>query len=97
MASDSAVPENNGAVHTVDQIIKTVMSSTAEAELRALYINFHESIPARQLLEAMGNRQPPTPMQTDNSTALGVITNKIHPKRTKAMDIHFHWLHCRAN
>ena len=39
MASDIAVPENNGAVHTVDQIIKTVMSSAAEAELGGLYIN----------------------------------------------------------
>ena len=29
MASDIAVPENNGAVHTVTQIIKTVLSSTA--------------------------------------------------------------------
>ena len=39
MASDIAVPENNGAVHTVAQIIKTVMSSAAEAELGAFYIN----------------------------------------------------------
>ena len=39
MASDIAVPKNNGAVHTVAQIIKTLMSSAAEAELDALYIN----------------------------------------------------------
>ena len=39
MSSDIAVPENNGAVHTVTQIIKTVMSSAAEAELGVLYIN----------------------------------------------------------
>ena len=39
MASDIAVPENNGAMHTVVQIIKTVISSVAEAELGALYIN----------------------------------------------------------
>ena len=45
----------------------------------------------------MGNRQPQTPMQTDNSTTLGVVTNKIQPKRTKAMDMRFHWLRCRAN
>ena len=50
MASDIAVPENNGAVHTVAQIIKTVMSSAAEAELGALYINCREAIPARHLL-----------------------------------------------
>ena len=62
MASNIAVPENNGAVHTVTQIIKTVMSSAAEAELGALYINCREAIPAQHLLEAMVHRQPPTAM-----------------------------------
>ena len=97
MASDIAVPKNNGAVHTFAQIIKTVMSSAAEAELRALYINCRESIPAQNILKAMGNNQPPNPMQTDKSTALGVVTNKIQLKRTKAMDMSFRWLRCRSN
>ena len=97
MASDIAIPKNNGAIHTVAQIIKTVMSSAAEAELGALYINCREEIPARHLLEAMGHHQYPTPMQTDNSTALGVVTNKIQPKWTKAMDMSFQWLRCREN
>ena len=46
MASNIAVPENNSTVHTVTQIIKTVMSSAAEEEIGALYINCRESIPA---------------------------------------------------
>ena len=96
MDSDTTYPNNNGAVLTIAQIIKAVMSSAAEAELGALYINCREAIPARQLLEEMGHKQPPTPMQTDNTTALGVITNTINPKRTKAMDMRFHWLRCRA-
>eukprot|EP00804_Cyclotella_cryptica_P018678 CCRYP_007188-RD/>CCRYP_007188-RD protein AED:0.48 eAED:0.48 QI:0/-1/0/1/-1/0/1/0/59 len=45
----------------------------------------------------MGHPQPPTPIQTDNSTALGVVNNTIQPKHTKAMDMRFHWLHCRIN
>jgi hypothetical protein len=48
----------------------------------------------RHLLKEMGHKQPPTPIQTDNSTAHGVITNNIQPCRTKAMDMRFHWLHC---
>ena len=92
MASDISVPKNNGAVHTVAQIIKTVMSYAAESELGAIYINCRKAIPARHLLKAMGRNQPPTPMKTDNSTALGVVTNKIQPKWTKAMDMRFHWL-----
>ena len=97
MSRNIVIPENNGAVHIVAQIFKTVISSAAEAELKALYINCREEIPAQHLLEAMGHNQPPTPMQTDNSTSMSVITNKIQPKRTKAMDMRFHWLRIRAN
>ena len=73
------------------------MSSAAEAEIGALYINSREAIPQRHLLEEMGHPQPPTPIQIDNTTALGVVTNTIQPKRTKAMDMRFHWLRCRKN
>eukprot|EP00804_Cyclotella_cryptica_P004307 CCRYP_013516-RC/>CCRYP_013516-RC protein AED:0.48 eAED:0.48 QI:0/-1/0/1/-1/0/1/0/59 len=31
----------------------------------------------------MGHPQPPTPIQTDNSTALGVVTNTINPSAPK--------------
>ena len=73
MSNDEAIPSNNGAVLTVSQIIKPVMSSAAEAELGALFINCRESIPARHALEIMGHKQPPTPVHTDNTTYLGVV------------------------
>eukprot|EP00804_Cyclotella_cryptica_P020437 CCRYP_014425-RA/>CCRYP_014425-RA protein AED:0.04 eAED:0.02 QI:0/0/0/1/1/1/2/0/1218 len=97
LSENDHYPNNNGAVLTIAQIIKTVMSSAAEAELGALYINAREVIPLRHLLLEMGHPQPPTPIQTDNSTALGVVNNTIQPKRTKAMDMRFHWLRCRTN
>ena len=43
------------------------MSSAAEAELGALYINGRKTIEERNILEEMGHPQPPTPIQTDNS------------------------------
>ena len=43
----------------------------------------------------MGHKQPPTPMQTNNTTALGVVTNTIVSKRLKFMDMKLHWLRCR--
>lgn len=97
LSENDHYPNNNGAVLTIAQIIKAVMSSAAEAELGALYINAREVIPLRHLLLKMGHPQPPTPIQTDNSTALGVVNNTIQPKRTKAMDMRFHWLRCRIN
>eukprot|EP00804_Cyclotella_cryptica_P002871 CCRYP_009392-RE/>CCRYP_009392-RE protein AED:0.61 eAED:0.43 QI:0/-1/0/1/-1/0/1/0/167 len=45
----------------------------------------------------MGHPQPPTPIQTDNSTTLDIVNNTIQPKRMKAMDMRFHWLRCRIN
>ena len=91
----SHIPANNGAVLNIAQIIKAVMSSAAEAELGALYINAREAIPMRTTLEEMGHPQPRTPIQTDNTTALGVVNNNIQARRTKAMDMRFHWLRCR--
>ena len=81
----------------VATIIRAVMASAAEAELGALFINAQKAVPIRQTLEELGHKQPPTPVQTDNSTAHGVITNKIQPKATKPMDMRFHWLRDRMN
>ena len=95
MSNDTPNPPNNGAVLNLAQIIKAVMSSAAEAEIGALYINSREAVPQRTLLKEMGHPQPETPMQTDNTTALGVVNNNIQPRRTKAMDMRFHWLRDR--
>ena len=45
LSSDCDSPANNGAVLNLAQLNKDVMSSTAEAELGALYINAREAIP----------------------------------------------------
>jgi hypothetical protein len=94
-SSDVNEPPNNGAVLNISKILKAVMSSAAEAELGALYINASEAVPMRKLLTEMGHKQPKTPIQTDNTTACGVVNNSIQPRRTKAMDMRFHWLCCR--
>ena len=95
MSNDSPIPANNRAVVTISQIIKAVMSSVAEAEMGALFINCRGAIPERHALKAMGHKQPPTAMQTDNTTAHGVVTNNITSKRLKSMDMKIHWLQCR--
>eukprot|EP00984_Skeletonema_dohrnii_P011431 scaffold4568_cov78-Skeletonema_dohrnii-CCMP3373.AAC.1 len=95
LSNNSDIPPNNGAILNIAHIIKNVMSSATEAELAALYIMAREAVYIRIILEEMGHEQPPTPMQTDNSMAEGVINNKVQPKRTKAMDMRFHWLRDR--
>ena len=97
LSEDVPLPPNNGAIQNVAEIIKAVMSSAAEAETGALYINARKAVKERNILEELGHKQPPTPIQTDNSTAEGIVNNRVQPKRTKAMDMRFHWLRDRAN
>jgi hypothetical protein len=94
MSNNTAKSPNNGPILTITQIIKATMSSAAEAEVGALYINCREAIPARHALEFMSHPHPPTPMQTDNTTALGVVNNNVI-KKLKAMDMKYHWIHNR--
>jgi hypothetical protein len=54
-----------------------------------------EAVYIRIILEELGHKQPPTPLQADNATADTVINGKIQPKQTKAMDMRFHWLRDR--
>ncbi len=93
MSSDTPCPHNIGAVLTIAQIIKAVMSLAAKAKIGALYINFLEAVPACHTLEFLGHPQPPTPtpIQTNNTMALGVVNNNVM-KKLKAMDMKYHWL-----
>ena len=45
LSSDCDDPADNGTVQNLAQLIKAVMSSAAEAELGALYINAREAVP----------------------------------------------------
>ena len=97
LSENEAFPRFNGAVLSIAQIIKFVMASAAESELAALFITAREMIPHRQTLIDMGWPQPKSPIQTDNSTASGVVNNTIVPRRSKMMDMRFWWLRCRAS
>ncbi len=62
LSSDVQNPPNNGAVWTIAQIIDAAMSSTAEAELGALFINAKEAVHMRWILQEMGHPHPWTPI-----------------------------------
>ena len=86
LSNGGDIPTNNRALLNIAHIIKHVMTSATEAELAALYIMAREAVYIRIILEEMGHPQPPTPLQTDNSMANGVVNGRIQPKQTKAMD-----------
>jgi hypothetical protein len=95
MAGNNKIPINNGAVLNISQAIKSVMSSAAKAEFDALFVNAKITVSMCTTLKELGNPQMQTLIQTDNSTAHALLTNKILPKALKAMDMQFHWLRCR--
>ncbi len=96
MAGKEEIPTNNGAVLNILQIIRAGMSSTAEAELGALFINAKVAVSMCRMLEELSHPQRQTPIQTDRSTTHTLLTNKIFQKALKAIDMQFHWLQCRS-
>ena len=89
-------PTSNGAIDVLCQILRNVMSSAAEAELGGLFLNAKNACPIRITLEELGHPQPPTPIQTDNSTATGIANDSVKQKRSKAIDMRFYWVRDRV-
>ena len=87
----------NGTLHAECRTLQNVMASAAEAELGALFHNAQVTEPIRACLEELGHPQPQTPLKTDNSTAAGIVTSSIRQKKSKAMDMRFHWVKDRVS
>jgi hypothetical protein len=92
VSENSPFPMHNNLILSIFQIMKFVMSSAAEAKLGALYTTAKWIVPLRQTLIKMGWPQPRTPIQMDNSTAVGITNLTIVPQKTKSMDLHLWWL-----
>ena len=94
LSENDSLPAFNGLVLTIATIIKFFMYSAAEYDLGALLITAKETNTLRQTLIKMGWSQPPSTIQTDKSTAVGVVKKTIVPRCTKSMAMCFHWLCC---
>ena len=73
------------------------MASAAEAEMSALFITAKKMIPLRNTLIEMGWPQTQTPIQTDNSTAVGFTNKTMVNKETKSPDMKLWWLRDRES
>jgi hypothetical protein len=82
----------NGSILNVASIIKNVVVSAAESEVGECFHNAQSGGPLRVTLTDLGRMQPPTPLRTDNSTAYGILNETIKQKRSKAMEMTYHWL-----
>jgi hypothetical protein len=69
-----------------------MVASVSESEVGACVNNFQSDAPLRFTLTELGHIQPPTPLRTDNSTTFGILNETITQKRSKAMNIRYHWM-----
>jgi hypothetical protein len=86
----------NGPLLCHTTVLKHVVSSVAEAEFGALFVNAKEGTVTRTTLSEMGHNQEATDLTTDNTTADGIINNTVQQKRSKAMDMRFYWIKDRV-
>ena len=79
----------NGAIYAFCGILKIVVTSAAEAELAALFLNAKEGKIICLILEELGHHQPLTPMYFDNKTATGIANDTIKKQRSRSMEMRF--------
>jgi hypothetical protein len=82
----------NVSILNVAAVIKNVVASAAELEVGACFHNAQSGAPLRVTLTELGHIQPPAPLRADNYTAYGMVYKTIKQKRSKAMDMRYHWL-----
>ena len=95
LSENESIPRWNGPILTIARIMKYVVSSAAEAEMIALFLTAKEMVPLQNTLTEMGWKQPPTPLQSDNSTDVGMTNRTLIPRKSKNWDLRLHWLECR--
>ena len=79
----------NGEIYAFCGILKIVVTSAAEADLAALFLNAKEGKIICLILEEFGHHQPPTPMHCDNKTATGIANDTVKKQLSRSMKMRF--------
>jgi hypothetical protein len=87
---------SNGAIECISSIIPTVAASAAESEYAALFINGTNAEGIRNTLSDLGYPQDATELICDNKCAVGIGNNTVKQRRSKAIDMRYHWIRDRV-
>jgi hypothetical protein len=79
----------NRAFFTLCAILRFVITSAVEAKLGTLFLNCKQTTTFQLKLKEMGYPQPPTPINCNNSTAVGIANNTLKRQRSWAMEMRF--------
>jgi hypothetical protein len=83
-------------IHALCSSIPTVCGAASETEYASLYLNAQQAYFERTILSALGYPQPPNHLYADNSAAVGIANDTVKLKRSKAIDMRYHWLRDRV-
>jgi hypothetical protein len=88
--ADNEAP--NAPVCFLSVIIKTVVTSAAATEYAAAFIVGQAAISIINTLADLGYPQAETEIFCDNLCAVGIANNTFNLKRTKTIDMRYHWI-----
>ena len=89
---------DNGPIFILCKKLRSVVTSAAESETHGVFHSTKESIPIVYILTQMNHPQrQPTPIKSDNSTAVGFVNKNMQLKKSKTWDMQLHWLRDNEN
>ena len=74
----------NGPCLSLSTVVPVVVSSVAEAEYAAVFINAKEGASLRAILDSLGYLQPATDILCDDICAVGLASDTVTPKKIKS-------------
>lgn len=86
----------NGAVECISKIIPSVTASVCETEYAAQFINGQSAEGIRNTLSDLGYPQQATTIVADNKCAVGLANNTMKQRRSKSIDMQYHWIRDRV-
>jgi hypothetical protein len=86
----------NGAILNTATSMRNTLASAAEAECGAMFNNTKKAVALRNTLEEIDHTQPPTPVQVDNSMAVGFANKRLKQQRSKSMGMRYYWVQDRV-
>ena len=92
MPMDNTPIKLNGAFHMLCLILRFVVASAVEAELRTPFLNCQEGMIFRLTLKDLGHPQPKTPVHCDNAIAIGIANNTIKRQQSGSMEMRYFWV-----
>ena len=78
-------------ISTVVDSAAVAVAAAAAAEYAALFINPQTATFLRQALLALGYPQKESPITYDNMCTIGIDNNLFTQKRSKTIDMRYHW------